>query len=32
MTEFLIKKGAQAEVAFTETTSEFLQRLCDGVK
>lgn len=27
MTEFLIKQGAQAEVAFTETTSEFLQRL-----
>lgn len=30
MTEFLIKKDAQAEVAFTETTSEFLQRLYDG--
>lgn len=27
LTEFLIKKGAQAEVAFTETTDEFLQRL-----
>ena len=32
LTEFLIKKGAQVEVAFTETTSEFLQRLCDGEK
>lgn len=32
MTEFLIKKGAQAEVAFTETTAEFLQRLYDGRK
>ena len=32
LTEFLIKQGAQAEVAFTETTSEFLQRLCDEVK
>lgn len=30
MTEFLIKQGAQAEVAFTETTSEFLQRLYEG--
>lgn len=27
LTEFLIKQGAQMEVAFTETTSEFLQRL-----
>lgn len=32
LTEFLIKKGAQVEVAFTETTSEFLQRLCAGEK
>lgn len=32
LTEFLIKKDAQAEVAFTETTDEFLQRLCDGGK
>ena len=31
MTEFLIKKDAQMEVAFTETTDEFLQRL-DGEK
>lgn len=30
LTEFLIKKGAQAEVAFTETTGDFLQRLWDG--
>lgn len=30
LTEFLIKKGAQAEVAFTETTDEFLRRLYDG--
>lgn len=30
LTEFLIKKGAQAEVAFTRTTDEFLQRLYDG--
>lgn len=29
LTEFLIKKDAEVEVAFTETTSEFLQRLWD---
>ncbi len=32
LTEFLIKKGARAEVAFTQTTDEFLQRLYDGAK
>lgn len=30
LTEFLIKQDAQMEVAFTETTDEFLQRLYDG--
>ncbi len=32
LTEFLVKKGAQAEVAFTETTDEFLQRLYSGAE
>lgn len=30
MTEFLIKQDAEMEVAFTETTDEFLQHLYDG--
>lgn len=28
LTEFLIKPGAEVEVAYTETTDEFLSRLC----
>lgn len=32
MTEFLIKKDAEVEVAFTETTDEFLSRLYQGNK
>lgn len=28
LTEFLIKQDAEAEVAFTETTDEFLERIC----
>lgn len=30
LTEFLIKKNAEMEVAFTDTTEEFLQRLYNG--
>lgn len=30
MTEFLIQQGAKLEVAFTETTDEFLSRLYGG--
>ena len=30
LTEFLIKEGAEVEVAFTETTSDFLNRLYEG--
>lgn len=32
LTEFLIKKDAQMEVAFTVTTDEYLQGLYDGIK
>lgn len=28
MTEFIVNSGAETEVAFTETTEEFLERLC----